>query len=97
MFGKIILVDTNHDIIRHTVLEVASPVAILLTHHARERMALRGIAESMVEEAIFTPDSTEESYAGKLLAFKSFPRGRLKVVYFIEHNDHVIVSTIWED
>jgi hypothetical protein len=91
------LAGINYDIIKHTVLEVAQSVAILLTHHARERMALRGIAESMVEEAIFTPDSTGEGYAGKLLAFKSFPHGRLRVVYFIEHNDHVIVSTIWED
>jgi len=72
-------------------------VAIVLTCHARERMARRGISESMIEEAIFTADAVGEGYAGKLLAFKRFPRGVLKVVYFVDHDEHVIVSTIWED
>ena len=72
-------------------------MAIVLTYHARERMALRGISESMIEETIFTPDGTGEGYSRKILAFKRFPQGLLKVVYFLDRNDHVIVSTIWED
>jgi hypothetical protein len=71
-------------------------VAILLTYHARERMAQRGVSESMIEEAIFTPDRTGEGYGGRCLAFKAFPQGLLKIVYFVDGNDHVIVSTIWE-
>ena len=72
-------------------------MAIVLTFHARERMARRGVSESMIEETIFTADETGEGYAGKLLAFKRFPQGLLKVVYLVDHNDHVIISTIWED
>ena len=72
-------------------------MAIVLTYHARERMARRGVSETMIEEAIFTPDATGEGYSGKLLAFKRFHRGLLKVVYFTDGSDHVIVSTIWED
>ena len=72
-------------------------MAIVFTYHARERMARRGVSESMIEEAICAPDATGEGYTGKLLAFKRFPRGLLKVMYFVDGNDHIIVSTIWED
>lgn len=71
-------------------------MAIILTYHARERMARRRITGAMIEETVFTPDETGEGYSQKHLALKRFPQGLLKVVYFIDGNDHVIVSTIWE-
>jgi hypothetical protein len=72
-------------------------MAIVLTHHARERMGLRGISLPMIEEAVFTPDSTGRGYSDKLLAFKRFPSGVLKVVYAVEGNDHLIISVIWAE
>jgi len=72
-------------------------VAIVLTYHALERMTLRAISESMIEEAIFTPDETGRGYEEKLLAFKAFAGRRLKVVYSVEGSDHIIISAVWED
>jgi hypothetical protein len=72
-------------------------MAIILTHHARERMALRGITEETIEEVIFTPDWSEAGPANRVLAFKHLPRGLLKVVYRVEDGDHIVVSAIWED
>jgi len=60
-------------------------------------MALRGISLQMIEETIFVPDTTGRGYSDKLLAFKEFPRGILKVVYAINGNDHLIISAIWKD
>lgn len=69
---------------------------IILTHHARERMALRGVTPEMVEEVIFTPDRTEPGVGDRVLAFKQVPRGLLKVVYRVEGGAHIVISTIWE-
>ena len=72
-------------------------MAIILTHHARERMAFRGVSLEMIEEVIFTPDWTKPGPANRILACKRTPRGLLKIVYRVEGADHIIVSVIWED
>jgi hypothetical protein len=72
-------------------------VGIVFTYHARERMTLRGVSTEMIEEAIFTPDSTGFGYSGRHLAFKRFSAGLLKVVYTVSGGDHLVISTIWEE
>ena len=89
--------ECQYGIMRHTEGKVCAVVAIILTYHASERMARRRVSESMIEETICTADQTGEGYAGKLLALNRFPQGLLKVVYLVDRNDHVIISTIWED
>jgi hypothetical protein len=70
---------------------------IALTHHAKERMIFRKVTLDMIEETIFTPDSSEPAHPGRRLAFKWFDGRLLKVVYKVEGGDHVIISVIWEE
>ena len=56
----------------------------IVSSHAKERMALRGISMKMIKETIFKSEHHEIGNFGRLLAFKSFPRGLLKVVYVKE-------------
>ena len=72
-------------------------MAILYTHHARERMTLRRVTTNMVEETIFVPDVVEQEDNGKFRAFRRFPQGLLKVVYAVIGGDHLVVSTIWQE
>ena len=73
-------------------------MAIILTHHARERMALRGVTPEMIEEVIFTPDWSEPAgSADCVLAFKQMQRGLLKIVYRVEGADHIVISAVWKD
>ncbi len=70
---------------------------IVLTYHARERMILRRVTIEMIEETIFTPDSSEAAHPGRRLAFKWFGDRLLKVVYRVEGGDHIVISVIWEE
>ena len=70
---------------------------IILTDHAKERMVVRKITEKMIKEAIAKPDSAGFGYQNRLLVFKSFSGGVIKVVYSKEKNLHIIISVIWEN
>jgi len=72
-------------------------MGIILTCHARERMALRGVTAEMIEEVIFTPDWTEPGRGDRVLAFKQTSRGLLKTVYRVDGGDHIVISAIWKD
>ncbi len=72
-------------------------MAIVYTHHARERMALRRVSAGMVEETVFVPDHVEQEDSGKFRALKRYPQGLLRVVYAVTGADHLVVSTIWEE
>ena len=54
---------------------------IILTDHAKDRMVVRKITEKMIKEAITEPDSEVFGYQNRLLVFKSFSGGVIKVVY----------------
>ena len=69
---------------------------IILTDHAKERMALRKITEAMIEATIANPDRKSIGYQKKLLSFKSFNAGIIKVVYSRSENFYIIISVIWE-
>lgn len=68
---------------------------IVFTIHAQERMAIRGITRSMVEETIRNPDNRGVGYQDRLLAYKTFPGGTIKVVYVIENAKFVVISVMW--
>jgi hypothetical protein len=59
-------------------------------------MAFRGITEAMVVETVENPDWTRTGYQRRLLAFRRYAAGVLKVVYSEEGPRTVIISTIWE-
>lgn len=68
----------------------------VFTAHARLRMALRGVSEDMVKATITDPDRHGKGYMNRLLAFKRFDRGILKVVYTLEDEHAIIITVIWE-
>ena len=70
--------------------------AVKYTTHARQRMALRGITEPMVEETIGSPERTGLGYLGRELAYRTYPAGVLKIVYSGKPDRFVVISTIWE-
>ena len=70
---------------------------IILTDHAKDRMVVRKITEKMIKEAITEPDSEGFGYQNRLLVFKSFSGGVIKVVYSKEKNSRIIISVIWEN
>ncbi len=69
---------------------------IVITEHAKERMALRRITKKMIEAAITDPDHKGVGYKKRLLSFKSFKEGIIKVVYSRSGNVCAIISVIWE-
>ena len=68
----------------------------IISSHAGERMALREINLKMIKEAILISDYRDFGKFGRLLAFKVFPKGLMKVVYVKEKENHFIISVIWE-
>ena len=70
--------------------------AIVYTTHARQRMALRKITGEMVQQAIDAPDETGTGYQARLLAYRRFPPGRIKVVYVEKSQETVVITVIWE-
>jgi len=68
----------------------------IISNHAKERMALRGISMNMIKDTILKSERSGIGKLDRLLAFKSFPRGLLKVIYVKERGINFIVSVIWE-
>lgn len=50
----------------------------------------------MVRATITHPDRQGRGYKDRLLAFKRFDSGVLKVVYTLEDDHAVIITVIWE-
>ena len=69
---------------------------IYYTEHAEERMILRGITKGMVRTVLLKPDKIGIGYQGRSLAFKSFSKGIIKVVFIKKKSSRIIVSVIWE-
>ena len=68
---------------------------VVFTHHAKLRMADRGITEEMVVKTLAEPDETGRGYQSRELAYRIFPPGRVKVVYGVEDKDTVVISAMW--
>jgi len=71
-------------------------MSLIFTHHALLRMKLRRVSEAMVRDTMQHPDKRGLGYGGKLLAFRSYTAGLLKVVYVKENEDYVVITVIWE-
>ncbi|MBC7187987.1 MAG: DUF4258 domain-containing protein [Calditrichaeota bacterium] len=70
---------------------------IIFTTHARERMALRGISEEMVSRALQEPEEKAFGYRNRMVAFRRFPQGRIKVVYTEEQGRVIVITAMWEE
>ena len=69
---------------------------IVYTDHSARRMSDRGISKLMVEETLKSPDRMSTGYNNRSIAFKSFKEGIVKVIFFIENNDFVVITVMWE-
>ena len=67
---------------------------IILTDHAKERMAVRKITDKMLKEAIADPDSEGTGYQNRFLVYKKFSGGVIKVVYNKERDFCIIISDV---
>jgi len=59
-------------------------------------MSVRGITQEMVRQALASPEELGMGYKYRLLAYKSFGKRRIKVVYIRENESYVIISVIWD-
>ena len=71
-------------------------MSFVFTHHALLRMKRRRVSEAMVRDTIHHPEKMGLGYGGKLLAFRSYAAGLLKIVYVKENEDYVVITVIWE-
>ncbi|MEO0093793.1 MAG: DUF4258 domain-containing protein [candidate division WOR-3 bacterium] len=69
---------------------------IIYTHHAKMRLEIRGITEEMVAKTLSEPDEAGKGYKNRNLVFRTFPQGRIKVVYKVENEEIVIISVMWD-
>ncbi|MGQ9584303.1 MAG: DUF4258 domain-containing protein [Anaerolineae bacterium] len=70
---------------------------IVYTAHARQRMALRGITEELVRQALEAPDEKGVGYRARVVAYRNFPQGRIKVVYVEDNKGITVITVMWED
>lgn len=69
---------------------------VIFTQHALLRMSLRMITTEMVQETLSNPQRTGTGYKKRLLAFKAFSGGTVKVVYSVDSERAVVISVMWE-
>ncbi len=70
---------------------------LMFTHHARERMAERGVTQGQVHSALQAPDDNRPSSKGRgrLIAEKLLETGQtLRVIYTEEGEFYVIISVV---
>ena len=70
---------------------------IVHTQHAEMKREQRGIDKKKVEEAVHDPDSVEDSYAGRKVAYKDFGNLHLKVVFVEEGEEIIVITQHWTD
>ena len=71
-------------------------VRFVVSNHAKGRMVLRGISMKMIKNTVLKSEYNGLGYLDRSLAFKTFQKGLLKVVYSKEKDIYYIVSVIWE-
>jgi len=69
---------------------------IIYTEHAKYRMELRRITVDMIEKALTEPEKTGTGYQNRSLAWKTFEKGRIKVVCSKGDGDYIVISVMWE-
>lgn len=68
---------------------------ILFTQHALLRLSGRSISKEMVRETLENPHRRGIGYKNRLLAFRAFSSGTVKVVYSMEGDRAVVISVMW--
>lgn len=69
---------------------------IIFTKHALLRMSFRKITREMIEETLLNPHRTGIRYKARLLAFRDFSHGTVKVVYSAQGDRALVISVMWE-
>lgn len=67
---------------------------IIYTHHARFRMAQKGITEGMIEEVLNKPD-TDFPSQDKRIARKTLGNKTMDVVYLETKRGYLIITAYW--
>lgn len=70
---------------------------VVYTTHARHRMVQRSITGDMVNKTLELPDKEDTGYRAKLLAYRCFPQGCIKVVYVEESEKIIVITVMWEE
>lgn len=60
--------------------------------HAKERMKVYGISESMIKETLENPDKIIESYGNRLIAQRKINSHVLRVVYEERNSTKVVIT-----
>jgi len=69
---------------------------ITYTNHAKDRINRRRITEKWVEETILNPDVVKSGRHGKKIAQRMIDSGGVvEVVYVVEDNQIVVITTYW--
>jgi SOS response regulatory protein OraA/RecX len=72
-------------------------VRITYTHHARQRMAQRGISEAEVAETLEAPDDILQGDEQEEIAIKQFGAREVQVVYEEAGGEAVVVITVMQE
>lgn len=68
---------------------------IVYTDHARDRILQRKIKKRWVEEALRNRDVTKNGKDNRNIAVKNINGEKISVVYVVENEDYVIITTYW--
>jgi len=60
-------------------------------------MALRGITDEMVRQALEVPDEKGIGYRARVLVYRRFPQGRIKVICVEKQERITVITVMWED
>ena len=67
---------------------------ITIIPHAKVRMKLRGITDTMVRDCLKHPDATGKGYLDRKISYKQFGENYIKVVY--ENGSPLrIITVMW--
>jgi hypothetical protein len=71
-------------------------VKIVYTQHAKDRMLERGIKKEWIEEAIKNPDEIKKGRENKRIVVKAINKKKINVVYAVENESYIVITTYWE-
>ena len=70
---------------------------VVLIRHARDRMTLRGITETMLMDCLEKPDAKAKGYAGREVFYKRYGDKYISVVFEVHDTTRHVITAIWKD
>ena len=70
-------------------------MSIVLTDHAKLRMAQRGITQEEIKSVIDDPRAIKESFKERAAARKKMAKGTLEVIYRKSEGNFIIITCYW--